>query len=179
MSEKQYRDKLSQLARQEATERNNFAKANAAAAKYRSTAKGAVGKITGNTSDSMVRSHQRAAESAEKSAAAEDAKASRATTKLAQVAKDSATARTNLEREEKATARKGETQRKQTAQAAQRERRAEKNHAREIARLNRSEIRYVHEVLVIPEAKPEPLRVLYMTANSEMNLRTEAEVRAV
>lgn len=179
MSEKQYRDKLVQLARQEATERNNFAKANTAAAKYRSTATSALGRITRNTSASMVRSHQRAAEAAEKSAAAEDAKAARAAAKLAQLAKDSATARTNLERAEQATARKLETQRKQAAQGAQRERQSEKNHTREIARLSRPEIRYVHEVRMIAEAKPEPLRVLYMTANSEMNLRTEAEVRAV
>lgn len=179
MSEKQYRDKLAQLARQEAAERNTFAKANTAAAKFRATATSALGRVTQTTSDSMIRSHRRAAETAEKSAAAEDAKAARAAAKLAQLAKDSASARTNLERVEQATARKSEAQRKQAAQVSQKERQAEKNHAREIARLSRPEVRYVHEVRVIPEAKPETLRVLYMTANSEMDLRTEAEVRAV
>lgn len=179
MSEKQYRDKLAQLARQEATERNNFAKANTAAAKYRSAATSALAKITRNTSASMARSHQRSADTAQKSAAAEDTKAARATAKLAQLAKESATARANLERAERTTAQKLEAHRKQAAQVAQRERQSEKTHAREIARLTRPEIRYVQEVRVIPDAKPEPLRVLYMTANSEMNLRTDAEVRAV
>ncbi|MHA7263730.1 hypothetical protein ACX80W_11070 [Arthrobacter sp. TMN-37] len=38
MSEKQYRDKLAQLAKQEAAERSNFAKANSAAARFRAGA---------------------------------------------------------------------------------------------------------------------------------------------
>lgn len=179
MPEKQYRDKLAQLARQEATERNNFAKASTAAAKHRSATTSALAKITGSTSAPMVRSHQRSADTAQKSAAAEDVKVARATANLARLARDSATARSNLERAEQAKARKLETERKQAAQVVQRKQQSEKDHAREIARLRRPEIRYVHEVRVIPEAKPEPLRVLYMTANSEMNLRTEAEVRAV
>lgn len=179
MSEKQYRDKLVQLARQEGVEQTNLSKARAAAAKHRSTASAALNKISRTTNEAMARSHRRAAETAEKQAAAEDAKAAKASMKLAQLAKDATTARTNLEREEKATARKAEAQRKQTLQAATRERQVERAHAREIARLTRPEVRYVHEVRIIPEPKPEPLRVLYMTANSEMNLRTDAEVRGV
>jgi len=179
VSEKQYRDKLVQLARQEGIEQTNLSKARAAAAKHRSTASAALNKISRTTSEAMARSHRRSAETAEKQAAAEDAKAAKASVKLAQLAKDATAARTNLEREEKATARKVEAQRKQTLQAATRERQVEKAHAREIARLSRAEVRYVHEVRIIPEAKPEPLRVLYMTANSEMNLRTDAEVRGV
>lgn len=179
MSEKQYRDKIAQITKEEATERSNFAKATTAASKFRGTASSALGKITRNTSASMTRTHQRAAEAAENSAVKEDAKAAKATGKLAQLAKDSATARTNLERAEQATARKTETQRRQATQVTQRERQAEKSHAREVARLTRPEVRYIHEVRVIPEAKQEPLRVLYMTTNSDMDLRTEAEVRAV
>lgn len=179
MSEKQYRDKLAQIARQEGIEQTNLSKARAAATKYRSNAAAALNKITRTTSDSISRAYRRTAETAEKQAVAEDAKAVKASIKLAQLAKDSNAARTNLEREEKATARKTEAQRKQAAQAATRERQAEKAHAREIARLSRPEVRYVHQVSVIPEPKPEPLRVLYMTANSEMNLRTDAEVRGV
>lgn len=179
MSEKQYRDKLAQIARQEGVEQTNLSKARAASAKFRTSAAAALNKISRTTSDSMSRSYRRTAENAEKHAVAEDAKAAKASTKLAQLAKDSNSARTNLEREEKATARRAETQRKQAAQAATRERQVEKAHAREIARLVRPQVRYVHEVRVIPEPKPEPLRVLYMTANSEMNLRTDAEVRGV
>lgn len=179
MSEKQYRDKLAQIARQESTEQTNLSKARAAAAKYRTNAAAALQKITRTTSESMSRSYRRTAETAEKQAIAEDAKAAKASARLAQLAKDSNAARANLEREEKASARKAEAQRKQAAQAAARDRQVEKAHAREIARLTHPPVRYVHEVRVIPGPKPEPLRVLYMTANSEMNLRTDAEVRGV
>ena len=50
-----------------------------------------------------------------------------------------------------------------------------KSHAREIARLA---LPTVHYVMVEPP-KPEVLRVLYMTANPETDLRTEVEVRDV
>ena len=40
-------------------------------------------------------------------------------------------------------------------------------------------MRYVHEVRTIPAPKPEILRVLYLTANPEKDLRTEVEVRNV
>jgi CHAT domain len=40
-------------------------------------------------------------------------------------------------------------------------------------------VRYVHEVRTIPSPKPEVLRVLYLTANPKLDLRTEVEVRNV
>ncbi len=40
-------------------------------------------------------------------------------------------------------------------------------------------MRYVREVCTVPTPKPEQLRVLYLTANPEQNLRTDAEVRGV
>lgn len=40
-------------------------------------------------------------------------------------------------------------------------------------------MRYVHELRTVPAPKPEQLRVLYLTANPEQNLRTDAEVRGV
>ena len=46
-------------------------------------------------------------------------------------------------------------------------------------RLSSPTVRYVHEVREIPTPKPEVLRVPYLTANPEMNLRTEVEVRDV
>jgi len=40
-------------------------------------------------------------------------------------------------------------------------------------------VRYVHELRTVPAPKAEQLRVLYLTANPEQNLRTDAEVRGV
>jgi hypothetical protein len=183
VSEKQYRDKIATITRQQGAEQNNLAKARAAAGSHRSKVAKALEKITSKTSPSMARSHQRTAETAERHAIAEDAKAARAAAKLGQLAKDLATAQSNLERAQRESARREETKRKSaeraTEQAAARQRQVEKTHAREIARLTKPEVRYVHEVRHIPAPQPEILRVLYLTANSEMNLRTEAEVRGV
>jgi hypothetical protein len=48
-----------------------------------------------------------------------------------------------------------------------------------VARLSSSTVRYVHELRTVPAPKPEQLRVLYLTANPEQNLWTDAEVRGV
>jgi hypothetical protein len=48
-----------------------------------------------------------------------------------------------------------------------------------VARLSSPTVRYVHELRTVPAPKPEQLRVLYLTANPEQNLRTDAEVRGV
>ncbi len=64
-------------------------------------------------------------------------------------------------------------------QAADRElnkrRQKDKDHAKEIARLSSPQVHYVH----IKPPEPEKLRVLYLTANPDMDLRTDAEVRQV
>lgn len=183
MSEKQYRDRIATITRRQGAAQDDLAKARAAASKYRTNAAKALDKITPKTKESTVRSHRRTAESAERHAVTEEAKATRAATKLGQLAKDLATAQSNLQRAEQASARQQETQRKNDARAAERaearQRQTEMAHAREIARLARPEVRYVHEIRPIPAPQPEILRVLYLTANSEMNLRTEAEVRGV
>lgn len=54
-------------------------------------------------------------------------------------------------------------------------RRVEKEHARELSRLSRTEVRHVH----IRPPEPDKLRVLYLTANPGNDLRTDAEVRQV
>src|SRR5205085_757784 len=72
-----------------------------------------------------------------------------------------------------------ESAEKSERQAADREnekrRHKEKDHARELARLTSPRVHYVH----IRAPEPERLRVLYLTANPSMDLRTEAEVRQV
>lgn len=68
---------------------------------------------------------------------------------------------------------------KSEKQAAQREtdrqRRKDKDHAREIARLSAAQVHYIH----VKPPEQEKLRVLYLTANPGMDLRTDAEVRQV
>ena len=183
MSEKQYRDKIATIKKQQGTEETSMAKARSAAAKLRADAAKELAKITPRTSESMARTYRRNAETAESKAAREDTKVTTASTKLGNLARDLATAQTNLERETQAAARREETQRKAAGravdQADARRRQSEKNHAREVARLSSPTVRYVHELRTVPAPKPEQLRVLYLTANPEQNLRTEAEVRGV
>lgn len=60
-------------------------------------------------------------------------------------------------------------------QDAKRRQRREVEHAREVARVSQPVVRYVH----VRAPQPERLRVLYLTANPGMDLRTDAEVRNV
>lgn len=183
VSEKQYRDKIAAITKQHSVEETALGKARAAATKHRSDAVKALDKITPKTSVSSAKMHRRAAEIAESRAVAEDNKASKAAKKLGDLAKDLASAQEALRREEQSTQRRQEASRKtearETERAEARRRLAEKAHAREVSRLLSPEVRYVHEVRAIPAPQPEVLRVLYMTANPELNLRTEAEVRGV
>ncbi len=183
MSEKLYRDKIAAIKKKQGTEETALGKARAAATKHRSDAAKERAKITPRTSDSMALTYQRAAEAAEKRATAEDGKAAKLSTKLGRLASDLATAEAGLAREVKATARRNENAQKASARRTEQEdarrRQVEKRHAQEIAQISQPTARYVHEVRTIPPPKPEILRVLYLTANPEMDLRTEVEVRDV
>jgi hypothetical protein len=183
MSEKQYRDKIAQLTRARATEEQVVTKARAAGNKFRADAAKEINKITARTNDSTARMYQRNADNLLKKGEAEDRKLASATSKLSQVAKDLASAEASLEREIKTTSSREEQRRKQQQRQADqdlgRRRQQEVAHAREVARLSQPTVRYVHEVREVPQPKPEELRILYLTSNPEMNLRTEAEVRNV
>lgn len=183
MSEKQYRDKIAAIKKQQGDEEKAMAKARLAATKHRTEAAKQLAKISPRTSESLARTYRRNADSAERKAGAEDTKVAAASTKLGSLAKDLATAQTNLDRESRATAQREETKRKTTGRAADRDdarrRQSEKNHAREVARLSSPTVRYVHEWRTVPAPEAEQLRVLYLTANPEQNLRTDAEVRGV
>jgi hypothetical protein len=183
MSEKYYRDKIASIKKQQGIEEAALRKARAAASKHRSDAAKERAKITPRTSDTMARTYQRAADAAERRAATQDTKTVTLSTKLGRLAKDLAAAEANLQREVKATARRDENARKAAARRAEQEdtrrRQAEKRHAQEIARISQPTVRYVHEVRTIPAPKPEILRVLYLTANPTMDLRTDVEVHDV
>lgn len=179
MSEKQYRDKIVSIKKQQATDETNRGKARVAASKYRADAGKEMQKVTPRTSASMVRTHQRNAENLEKRAQAEDKKAADLSDKLARSAAELAKAEENLAREIRIAAARDEGKKKAEArnreQADARRHQKEKTHARELARLASPTVRHV----MVQPPKPEVLRVLYMTANPEMNLRTEVEVRDV
>lgn len=181
MSEKQYRDKIASIKKNQGKEETALSKARGAAAKHREDAARQAGKITPRTSESMTRTYQRAAKAAEDKALAEDKKVVAASTKLGRLATDLASAETNLAGEVQATARRAEAAQKSTARKEEQEdarrRTAEKRHAQELARLSRPTV--IYEVREIPTPAREPLRVLYLTANPEMNLRVDAEVRMV
>src|SRR5829696_7924246 len=130
--EKQYRDKIVTIKKQQATDETNRGKARAAAGKHRADAAKEIQKITPRTSVSMARTYQRNAENLEKRAQVEDKKVTDLSVKLGRSAAELATAEENLSREIRSTAK-----------------------------------------------KEEVLRVLYMTANPEMDLRTEVELRDV
>ena len=183
MSEKQYRDKIADVRKQQAVQEKALATARAAASEHRADAAKELGKVTARTSESSAKSYRRNAESADRRAITEDGKVTTASTKLGQLARDLATAQTNLDREVAATARressKAATAARAAEQAVSRQRAAEKAHAREIARLSNPTVRHVHEVRAVPAPQPEKLRVLYLTANPEQNLRTDVEVRNV
>lgn len=183
MSEKQYREKIAAIKKLQASQEQALGKARAAASKYRSDAQKELGKIKPSTSQSMIASYRRAAESADKRAQTEDGKVAGISQKLSQLAADLVSAQSSLDRETKSTTRRDEDARKAAArradQEAARRRSAEKRHAADLARLARPTVRYVHEVRTIATPRPEALRVLYLTANPEMNLRTEAEVHHV
>jgi hypothetical protein len=181
MSEKQYRDKIVSLKKQQGEQEAAVSKARAAAAKYRAEARKQLDRVTARTSASSVASYQRTAEAAEKRAIAEDRKVSAASSKLATLARDLASAEANLDREVRATARREEESRKtaarRTEQQTAKRRTEEKRHAREIGRLSRPTV--IHEVREVIAPKPETLRVLYLTANPDMNVRVDVEVRQV
>ncbi len=88
--------------------------------------------------------------------------------KLADNARDVANRRRALESSEK-------SDRQAQDREAEKRRQKEKSHVREIARLSSPTVHYVQ----IRPAEPEKLRVLYLTANPGMDLRTETEVRQV
>ena len=183
MSEQQYRSKIADLTKQRAEQDKIVSQGRAASNKYRSDAAKELAKITPRTSDSMARSYRRNAESYERRGESEDGKITAASNKLAQIARDLASAEANLEREVRQAASREEQRQKQLTRdrerADRRRQDAERSHARELGRLATPTIRHTSMLRTLPSARREELRILYLTANPEMNLRTEVEVRDV
>lgn len=121
------------------------------------------------SSPSSRNSYAAAAERARKKAVDASRKVTDLTQKIAQNAKDQANKSSSLHSAER-------TEQVSADREGERRRRKELDHARQLNRLAAlPEVRYVH--VRIPE--PEKLRVLYLTANPDLDLMTETEVRQV
>lgn len=119
-------------------------------------------------SESSVRNYLNAAERHRKKAVEAGKRVADVEGKLARNAKE----QTNRQRQLQSAERSAQ----QTADRdSDRRRRKEKEHAREIARLSTPQVHFIH----IRPPEPEKLRVLYMTANPDLDLRTDSEVRQV
>lgn len=120
------------------------------------------------SSMNTARSYLSSADRARKKAVDAGKKVAELSAKLAQNAKDQANKTRSLQSAERSEQQSADRQ-------ADQRRRKEKDHAKELARISRPEVHYVH----IRPPEPDKLRVLYLTANPGMDLRTDAEVRQV
>jgi hypothetical protein len=163
-----HRRELARLIEKEANLRKELqkyeseaAKANESAHRYADQARRA---SSVSSMQSAVRSSQR---ENEKYIQARE-KAADVTRKIADNVRDQANRRRSLESSEK-------SDRQSLDRETEKRRQQEKAHAREIARISTPTVHYVH----LRQPEPEKLRVLYLTANPGMDLRTDAEVRQV
>lgn len=164
-----HRRNLARLREKEATLRKEINRHQSDEANARQDAGRQLASANKASSPSSRNSYASAAKRATKKAIDAGRKAADVTQKIAQNARDQANKMSMLQsaerREQLATSREDE-----------RRRRSELNHARQLSRLSTiSHVRYVH----IRQPEPEKLRVLYLTANPDLDLMTEAEFRQV
>lgn len=147
----------SELARLQATEaslRRDLARYEDAAAKARAAASKKRDDAARTKSDATRRTASRSAESYDKKLVAAEKNVGNVKTRLAANAKSQADRKRSLASAEW-------NERQATDRDEQRRRQQEKAHVREVARLSQSTVRYIP----VREPEPEPLRVLYLTAN--------------
>lgn len=132
-------------------------------------------------SESSARSYFRQGEQYQKAALAAGKKANDCAAKIADAERKITSEQKSLAsalQREGVKAERDRASRQRTLDRETKKRRDEElKHAREVARLTRPEVRHV----IVPEPKPEKLRILYLTANPDLKrpLRTEAEVGSV
>jgi hypothetical protein len=156
------RGDISRLESAEAGLRRDMAGQEDAAAKARSAAGSKRQDAARTESDTTRRTALRSAEGQDKKLVAAEKKIGDIKTKLAANSKAQADKRRSLAAAEA-------SERQVSDREDQRRRRADKAHAREMARLTRPAVRYVD----VRTPEPEPLRVLYLTANPEADNVTE------
>lgn len=136
--------------------RRDLARYEEAAAKARAGGSRRRSEAGRTKSETTQRAALRAAEGEDKKLVAAEKKVGEITAKLAANTKSQAEKRRSLTSAER-------TERNAADRDAERRRGAEKAHAREMAHLARPTVRYV----AVRAPEPEPLRVLYLTANAE------------
>jgi CHAT domain len=163
-----HRRELARLIEKEASLRKELlrhesdaAKANESAHRYAEQARRA-------SSISSVQSTLRSSQRETGKAIQAGKKAADVSKKLGENARNQANRKRSLESSEK-------SDRQAQDREAGRRRQTEKAHVREVARLSAPTVHYVH----IRPPEPEKLRVLYLTSNPSMDLRTDMEVRQV
>jgi len=179
------RRKIAQMKDTEAKLRRDEAKHTDAAAKKRSEAGRKRASASRTSSVNSAQRYLREAAKLEGDASALDKKA-------ADVAGKIATNLSNQAAEQRRLGSAESSARRRQDQEDGRRRDREKLYVREVARLVRPTVRYVHEVRHIPPPKPEQLRVAYLTANPrvtdvdavtqhlvEVRIRVDNEIRAV
>lgn len=163
-----HRSTLNRLKDQEVTLRRDLHRYQSEAAKASEEANRQAASAARSTSVSSVKSYLAAAQRYQKKALDADKRANDVARRLAQNGKDQASRLRQLQSAER-------SEQQAADRDAERRRRKEKDHAREVARLSSPTVQYVH----IRPPEPEKLRVLYLTANPGMDLRTDTEVRQV
>lgn len=150
------RSDIARLETAAAALRRDLARHEDAAAKARAAAGKNWQEADRTRSDSSRRSALRMAGEQDKKLVAAEKKIGELTTKLAANSKAQSDKRRSLTAAER-------SERQVLDRDVQRRRREEKTHAQEIARLSRPTVRHVE----VRAPQPEPLRVLYLTANAE------------
>lgn len=163
-----YRSDLARLKDKEAALRKEVNRHHSDEAKALEDARKQVVSASRSTSASSRNMSLSNAERARKRAVDAGKKAADVSQKLSQNAKDQASKQRMLQSAER-------SEQQALDRDADRRRTKEKNHAKEVARLSSTKVHYVH----VRPPEPEKLRVLYLTANPHMDLRTDTEVRQV
>lgn len=169
-SAEQTRQAIAALQKQAAVLRKEQAKVQGDEVKEVSAAREKRERAGRTSSASTARMNLRSAEQHEKKAAARSKTVADLTKKLADNSKKQADKGKALETAVKSSDRKRD-------QEDNRRRQTEKQHARQVAQMMTP--RVIHETRLVPAPQPEKLRVLYLAANPELNLRVDAEVRSV
>lgn len=163
-----YRRELERLKDKEAALQKDLQRYEADVHKAKDSALRYESQIRPNSSATSIRSALSSASRENKKAVDAGKKVAEIKKKLADNARDQGNKQRALQSAEK-------SERQAEDRAVQRRRQQEKDHAREISRLTSPQVHYVH----VKPPEPEKLRVLYLTANPGMDLRTDAEVRQV
>lgn len=180
-SSDQLRRQLTETKRKRSDEEGRLADARKRQTKKESDAASYRSKAARTWSDSMRKSYLRNAESAEKAARSEADKVSKHTSTVAGFAKKEADLSKRLtdaqKREAEAEDRAGKRREQEERRSRERERRQDV--ARTEGLVSAAQERMAIQLAALRRPRPEPLRVLYVTASPGGDLRVDEEIRRV